>query len=86
MSDVRERLDALIEKKLAPLRQEAEAKVGSPEERAGEFFTDSDMNSLAILALFKAINKEFNVDIRIQDIEKMADMDDVVAYLEEHAK
>ena len=86
MSEIRARLDALIEEKLAPLQKEAETKMGAPEARVGEFFTDSDMNSLAILAMFKAINKEFNVEIGVQEIEKMADMDDVVAYLEEHAK
>lgn len=45
---------------------------------------DYDLNSLAVAAIVKSVNEEFNVQIPLDNLEAFKTPNDLLNYLEEH--
>ena len=46
-----------------------------------KFIDDLEMDSLSILDLIERVEKEFNVEVKDEEIEKLSDLNSVVDYL-----
>ncbi|HOK18292.1 MAG TPA: phosphopantetheine-binding protein [Caldisericia bacterium] len=46
-----------------------------------KFIDDLEMDSLSILDLIERVEKEFNIEVKDEEIEKLSDLDSVIDYL-----